>query len=1004
MSSPYDSIPSVLDIDDLVFDEDAAHLMDMPSFVNPTEDTQAHTETAAQDSSKGNATAPTSISSSESEETGSLYETTPGTKAQSTSSPSRPPARRSPAQAAEQSPVVTSSSPVQSSPVQGENPSFDVDSLFGVDSPGNASLQTEQVATVGQKSPAAGDQAAAVKNDGGSAGKSDHPPSGSKDGVDDLYGFDLEDRANADPQQSTDDSFGLDLDNIFDEFIDPSPRDDPQHDQHRNSGPLLFDEDSEPTETAPQTTHDSGDALESFPFGQDAFDSIDSESFEDFFNLENDHSFINEPSDPLPVTPPAKPQLTLDEIEASLKGPIPFSPEVAAGAPLIHPGLSGSVRSGSSTSQQTPSKSAIPSPSNQNQGVATNSFRSDEDAEGEPNPEFDGWLDPSAFAGSGTTQASGSYAGGPSQSNDTSPSFPSQNEQEPIDFGWWYGNQGVFPNPEAPQTAAPMVQNPMDQIHGVYPGINPADQVVQHSPTTGLGIVDPSTILDPAITQEYLGMYGPAVPENVQGGIQGVPMAPGTIPAPMPVYFPAAGMGLGGFAPQQVNLSPVTGLPQLAIPDLSQAQMYPTTTSATSQSPWDTMPLLTGQSNYPSYSDPVGGQVPEPRQAATMLEHRRNKTERKSSASTIYSRLGATPATWGPSLIPNLFTYTEYGEWHLPLRLSKMDTLWYITNIKKHTGRALKIWIQRLPAQRNYRYPHKDSGKCRWDECPAPNGTISKGFYRVAFDERSNTSGTTTDPFHNAGYMHLHCFEKMFDIFELIQCGVAALDDRVFPHEDRNPMSVSTETPQLAKVYRNWYYAQEAAYSKFQKTKATNGITGGRNLPKEQKLWNVLTRKFVENESPARMKMRDSRGGNSIDKHLGDLDLFVAGNQKTKELLKRATKRVAEEMAEESPRTKRARRRHAVEQPSPAASHISVGAEEDEESSVGSPAGDMQPPQLPASPPAAEGVTTRRSARQRKRKVSGEDEDEQPNVPSDALRRSPRGGDRGKVSRRAAST
>ena len=345
----------------------------------------------------------------------------------------------------------------------------------------------------------------------------------------------------------------------------------------------------------------------------------------------------------------------------------------------------------------------------------------------------------------------------------------------------------------------------------------------------------------------------------------------------------------------------------------------------------------------PAYPVPAPGPIPpaylnhppaakpeeEENKMPVSLVHQRGKAMIK--AKEVYKPLGGKPSSWGPDLYPALFSYTEQGEWEGSLRLTATDTRWYITNARRVGQRPLKIWIQHLPAQRNYRYPYDFSSKCRWDECPAKKGTILKGFYRVAFDECPHTSGRITDPFHNAGYMHLHCFEKMFDVYELIHCGLAALDNRVFPLEDRNPMAIMNGQPSMSKAFKDWFYVQDAAYRQFREMKS-RGEVERRFIPREQKLWHVLTKAYVSMESMARMRMRNERQGNSLDKHGGDLDKYVADTEKRKALNKMARKRVADELddegesvlGEDGPRVKRTRRVQAPEPPSPALSHITV--------------------------------------------------------------------------------
>lgn len=398
-------------------------------------------------------------------------------------------------------------------------------------------------------------------------------------------------------------------------------------------------------------------------------------------------------------------------------------------------------------------------------------------------------------------------------------------------------------------------------------------------------------------------------------------------------------------------------------------------------------------SAYPHYPPAAKPEEDLEYKRPVMLVHHRGKA--MTHPSEVYQPLAAAPSTWGPPQFPELFSYTEHGEWEPSLRLSKMDTLWYITNAMRVAKRPLKIWIQHLPAQRNYRYPNALSSKCRWDECPATKGTILKGFYRVAFDERPYLSGRATDPFHNAGYMHLHCFEKIFDAYELIHCGLASLDNRIFPREDRNPMAVVNDHPPMAKAYKDWCYVQGAAYAQYQERKS-RGEVRHRFIPQEQKLWHVLTQGYVDMESAARMKMRDERQGNSLDKHGGDLDKYVADTEKRKALSKVARKRVADELddedesalGEDGPRVKRARRRgQAPEAPSPALSHITVTS-----SNGDSPAGEWESWANDAKSPVREGGSSADKAKSPAEEGVGSANDaKSPSAsPPPATRRSPR--------------
>ncbi|KAI0128763.1 hypothetical protein BJ170DRAFT_345250 [Xylariales sp. AK1849] len=103
---------------------------------------------------------------------------------------------------------------------------------------------------------------------------------------------------------------------------------------------------------------------------------------------------------------------------------------------------------------------------------------------------------------------------------------------------------------------------------------------------------------------------------------------------------------------------------------------------------------------------------------------------------------------------------------------------------KQRTG--VTMWIGWTPRMAKDRYPHQGSDKCRFQDCVVFNRTIKAGEPRVIFDERMNEHGAKYDPYHNAGYVHLFCLEKYFDILKLWQELDVRFDTREFVHEEKN--------------------------------------------------------------------------------------------------------------------------------------------------------------------------------------------------------------------------
>ena len=318
-----------------------------------------------------------------------------------------------------------------------------------------------------------------------------------------------------------------------------------------------------------------------------------------------------------------------------------------------------------------------------------------------------------------------------------------------------------------------------------------------------------------------------------------------------------------------------------------------------------TYPTLAGQrrlgeaATHPQkqlrYPIPTEARAPPPRSipaTAAMAPHRvastgdvvsYNRGPEKGEPTDSYVPLPSAPKAWGPPENPTLFSYTSDGEWVSPSRFTREDISYYIVNLKRTQHRPLRIWIQNLPAQYAKRYPNTLSSKCRWVGCPSCNNTILKGFYRVAFDEWPLESGKTRDPFHNAGYMHLHCFEKLFDLVELVDIGVADIDMRKFPHEGRNPMSILHKQADMRHVFETWLCRQRGAY-RLHLHEVCSGVKGTerRTLDKKDRLWSVLTKASLALEPEARAAMRHRRTGNSLDRHQGDLDKYVEVDERRK--------------------------------------------------------------------------------------------------------------------------
>ncbi|KAF6838794.1 hypothetical protein CPLU01_02327 [Colletotrichum plurivorum] len=260
------------------------------------------------------------------------------------------------------------------------------------------------------------------------------------------------------------------------------------------------------------------------------------------------------------------------------------------------------------------------------------------------------------------------------------------------------------------------------------------------------------------------------------------------------------------------------------------------------------------------------------------------------NADAWYDPLPAAPAPWGgPDPSRPLFAYTPAGEWRPGQRLSRDDILHYLTE-RKRLSLPLTLWIQNLPHGCVRRVPDPRTLKCRWSGCPAQNGTILKGFWRVCFDERPSTSGREHNPFHNAGYLHLWCLDRCFDLHEIAEAFDLRPDTRRFEKEERNPMAMTRDHDELVLEFERWRDAQRAAYADWralcQQNESLGLPTPNRVVPKEQKLWHILTTKHLQLETVVRQAMRDNRQGISIDQHRGDLGWYCKKVNERKRLAK----------------------------------------------------------------------------------------------------------------------
>ncbi|KAK0121425.1 hypothetical protein ONS95_009719 [Cadophora gregata] len=227
-----------------------------------------------------------------------------------------------------------------------------------------------------------------------------------------------------------------------------------------------------------------------------------------------------------------------------------------------------------------------------------------------------------------------------------------------------------------------------------------------------------------------------------------------------------------------------------------------------------------------------------------------------------YRPLPMAPDSWGsinPDTQDRTFNYTIHGELNPRDRFSVQQMSEYISS---HRAR---LWIQTVPADSGRRYPTKTSDKCRFINCPDSNRTIRKGDYRVAFDEQP--SNTDKDPFHNAAYTHLYCLEKFLDFPQICKNFDVRPDVRKLK-EGKNKMAITRDHKSMEGIVLD-FIRNSVEWRYFD--------GGVRPLEYyEFTLCSKLTREHLAKQSKHIQTVREQRGGNTIDIHQNNLDVFVA--------------------------------------------------------------------------------------------------------------------------------
>ncbi|KAI0202899.1 hypothetical protein F4808DRAFT_420193 [Astrocystis sublimbata] len=191
-----------------------------------------------------------------------------------------------------------------------------------------------------------------------------------------------------------------------------------------------------------------------------------------------------------------------------------------------------------------------------------------------------------------------------------------------------------------------------------------------------------------------------------------------------------------------------------------------------------------------------------------------------------------------------------------------------VRRFEKKKRQGLVMWLGWPAAMSNSRYPRGgESTKCRFKECAYENHTIAVGDPWIVFDERENMDGEMVDPFHNAGYVHLYCLEKHFDLVSLWQHCDIRLDYRTFKRESHPYFCLSHKLPGVDHVVKTWWYN---AFRDWETAQYQN-LEAVRAHPYSLSEKLVDYKISLEPKTQARTRMK--RGGADYGKHRGDPDM-----------------------------------------------------------------------------------------------------------------------------------
>ncbi|KAG0135220.1 hypothetical protein HOY82DRAFT_536912 [Tuber indicum] len=153
------------------------------------------------------------------------------------------------------------------------------------------------------------------------------------------------------------------------------------------------------------------------------------------------------------------------------------------------------------------------------------------------------------------------------------------------------------------------------------------------------------------------------------------------------------------------------------------------------------------------------------------------------------------------------FKYTTRGYLHGDIVFDKESMQRFVRD--HPNGERLNLRIEKHPYSFQCRYREPEYIKCRSKVCDWDR-TFKVGDHRVAIDEVTGRLAEgqkdDNDPYFSAGYLHLHCFERLIPVAPLVVLNILTTDNRrIYEKEPDctriNKMGVS---PASASAFTNW--------------------------------------------------------------------------------------------------------------------------------------------------------------------------------------------------------